>query len=94
MVVIQKNPGDLAGVALCLSVCYFQHVNVNKHSSSLGDYWLRFSYTPFFIKQIWIWLGQFYVLLPSCVCLKVLDLFVYFQQSCWELPLKGYQHSH
>lgn len=77
MVVIQKNPGDLAGVALCLSVCYFQHVNVNKHSSSLGDWCVGKSQPIFFIKQIWKWLGQFYVLLPSCVCLKVLDLFVF-----------------
>lgn len=48
MVIIWKKPGDLAGVTLCLSVGYFQNVNVNKHSSSLGDHWLRF----FFLHTI------------------------------------------
>lgn len=87
-VVIQKKPGELASVAFCLSVCYFQHVNVNKHSRSLGDYWLRFLLAHHSsVKQIWKWLVQLYILLPSCVSLKLLGLFIYFQQSCWELPL-------
>lgn len=53
-VVKQKKPGNLAGIALCLPVCYFQHVNMNKHSSGLGDYWLRgFLAQHSSVKQTW-----------------------------------------
>lgn len=51
VVVTWKKPGNLAGITMCLPVCYFQHVNMNKHSSGLGDYWSRrFSCTTFFSK--------------------------------------------
>lgn len=80
---IWKKPEDMVGITLCSFVCCFSMLVYISLVEILEIIGWGFFCTSFFSK-VQQWPEQVYVLSPSCINLKQLDLSINFQQSCWK----------